>query len=396
MQIVDRHQMLTISPLWRLGFRPFFLAGSTLALLAIPLWLAAFFGLFADWQPTGGWLAWHRHEMVFGFAVAIIAGFLLTAVQTWTGRVGLSGKPLIALTAVWFAARLGWLLDLPPLILLPLELAFLPAVAVLMAQSLWAVKQSRNYPVVLVLSLLAAADAVVMAGLVTTNEDWQLRGVLAALWLMIALIGLIGGRVIPFFTQRGLRKPTAIAPWPLLDNALLIGTLLLAVCYALGLGNTPQLGLAGLLIVIATGHGVRWLRWHDVGLWRVPLLWSLYLAYLWLIVGMLGVALWHLGVLTTISPAFHALTMGAVSGMILAMIARVTLGHTGRPLQEPAAMSLAFTLFHVGVAVRVFGVMGWPIVALCVAASCWALAFALYLWYYAPMLSQARIDGNMG
>jgi len=395
-QIVDRHQMLTISPLWRLGFRPFFLAGSTLALLAIPLWLAAFFGLFADWQPTGGWLAWHRHEMVFGFAVAIIAGFLLTAVQTWTGRVGLSGKPLIALTAVWFAARLGWLLDLPPLILLPLELAFLPAVAVLMAQSLWAVKQSRNYPVVLVLSLLAAADAVVMAGLVTTNEDWQLRGVLAALWLMIALIGLIGGRVIPFFTQRGLRKPTAIAPWPLLDNALLIGTLLLAVCYALGLGNTPQLGLAGLLIVIATGHGVRWLRWHDVGLWRVPLLWSLYLAYLWLIVGMLGVALWHLGVLTTISPAFHALTMGAVSGMILAMIARVTLGHTGRPLQEPAAMSLAFTLFHVGVAVRVFGVMGWPIVALCVAASCWALAFALYLWYYAPMLSQARIDGNMG
>jgi uncharacterized protein involved in response to NO len=367
-----------------------------LALLAIPLWLAALFGLFADWQPTGGWLAWHRHEMVFGFVVAIIAGFLLTAVQTWTGRVGLSGKPLMALTAVWLAARLGWLLGLPPLWLLPLELAFLPAVAVLMAQSLWAVKQSRNYPVVLVLSLLAAADAVVMAGLVTANEDWQRRGVLAALWLIIALIGLIGGRVIPFFTQRGLRKPTAIVPWPWLDNSLLGGTLLIAVCYAMGLGNTPQLGLAVLLMVVATGHGVRWLRWHDVGLWRVPLLWSLYLAYLWLIIGILGVALWHLGVLTNISPAFHALTMGAVSGMILAMIARVTLGHTGRPLQEPAAMSLAFALFHVGVAVRVFGVFEWPIVALCVAASCWALAFALYLWYYAPMLSQPRIDGNMG
>ena len=109
------------------------------------------------------------------------------------------------------------------------------------------------------------------------------------------------------FTQRGLRKPTAIVPWPWLDNSLLGGTLLIAVCYALGLGNTPQLGLAVLLMVVATGHGVRWLRWHDVGLWRVPLLWSLYLAYLWLIVGMLGVALWHLGVLTTISPAFQAL-----------------------------------------------------------------------------------------
>ena len=396
MQIVDRNQVLAIPPLWRLGFRPFFLAGSTLALLAIPLWLAALLGLFADWQPTGGWLAWHRHEMVFGFVVAIIAGFLLTAVQTWTGRVGLSGKPLMALTAVWLAARFGWLLGLPPLWLLPLELAFLPAVAVLMAQSLWAVKQSRNYPVVLVLSLLAAADAVVMAGLVTANEDWQRRGVLAALWLIIALIGLIGGRVIPFFTQRGLRKPTAIVPWPWLDNGLLGGTLLIAVCYALGLGNTPQLGLAILLMVVATGHGVRWLRWHDVGLWRVPLLWSLYLAYLWLIVGMLGVALWHLGVLTTISPAFHALTMGAISGMILAMIARVTLGHTGRPLQEPAAMSFAFALLHVGVAVRVFGVMGWPTAALVIASSCWTLAFALYLWYYAPMLCQARIDGNMG
>ena len=237
MQIVDRNQVLAIPPLWRLGFRPLFLAGSVLALLSIPLWLAALLGLFANWQPTGGWLAWHRHEMVFGFVVAIIAGFLLTAVQTWTGRVGLSGKPLIVLTAMWLAARFGWLLGLPPLWLLPLELAFLPAVAVLMAQSLWAVKQSRNYPVVLVLSLLAAADAVVMAGLVTANEDWQRRGVLAALWLIIALIGLIGGRVIPFFTQRGLRKPTATVPWPWLDNSLLGGTLLIAVCYALGLGN---------------------------------------------------------------------------------------------------------------------------------------------------------------
>ena len=107
---------------------------------------------------------------------------------------------------------------------------------------------------------------------------------------------------------------------------------------------------------------------------------------------MLGVALWHLGVLTTISPAFHALTMGAISGMILAMIARVTLGHTGRPLQEPAAMPFAFALFHIGVAVRVFGVVVWPTAALFIASSCWTLAFALYLWYYAPMLCQARID----
>ena len=113
MNVIDRRQALAIVPLFRLGFRPFFLLGSVLAMLAIPLWIMALNGWFAQWQPTGGWLAWHRHELLFGFAGAIIAGFLLTAVQAWTGVPGLSGKPLMALAVLWLAARVAWLVGAP-------------------------------------------------------------------------------------------------------------------------------------------------------------------------------------------------------------------------------------------------------------------------------------------
>ena len=148
MRVLDRRTALRIPPLWRLGFRPFFLAGSGFAVLAIALWICALNGLFGSWQPTGGWLAWHRHELLFGFGVAIIAGFLLTAVQNWTGQPGLSGKPLMALASLWLAARIGWLINLPLPLLLPLDSIFLLLFAALMAEQLWRVRQKNNYPIV--------------------------------------------------------------------------------------------------------------------------------------------------------------------------------------------------------------------------------------------------------
>ncbi|WP_208531342.1 NnrS family protein, partial [Pseudomonas aeruginosa] len=126
MQVLDRSRLMAIPPIWRLGFRPFFLGGALFAVLAIALWLSALAGLWSGWQPVGGWLAWHRHEMLFGFGVAIIAGFLLTAVQTWTGVPGLQGKPLALLAGLWLAARLAWLFDAPLALLLVLQLSFLP------------------------------------------------------------------------------------------------------------------------------------------------------------------------------------------------------------------------------------------------------------------------------
>lgn len=396
MLLVDRKALLTIPPLWRLGFRPFFLGGALFALIGIAAWAAVLLGILPTWQPLGGWLAWHRHEMLFGFASAIIAGFLLTAVQTWTGRPGVSGRPLLILAAVWLAARLGWFGGAPLWLVAPLELAFLPALAFFVGRSLWQVRQVRNYPVILVLTLLTLMDALVMLGLWAGNESWQRGGVLAALWLVAALMGLIGGRVIPFFTQRGLGHTAQVPAWPWLDNVLLAGTLLVAVLTASGFGLEPSPLMGVLFAVLALGHLIRLWRWRDRGIWGVPLLWSLHLAYFWMMVAPAGMAAWNFGAPLAISLPIHALTVGGVGGLILAMIARVSLGHTGRPLQPPKAMAWAFALVNLGVLARVLLVVWLPLEGLTLAAACWIVAFLLFAWHYAPMYWQPRVDGQPG
>lgn len=396
MQVIDRRKALSIAPIWRLAFRPFFLAGSVYALLAIPLWVATWTGHWPGFQPTGGWLAWHRHEMLFGFAMAIVAGFLLTAVQTWTGQTAPSGNRLMGLALIWLAARLGWLFGLPAVWLVPLDLLFLLALAWMMARMLWAVRQKRNYPIVVVLALMFGADLLALIGLLQGSDALQRQGVLAGLWLVAALMALIGGRVIPFFTQRGLGKLEAVKPWVWLDVALLVGTGVIALLHAFGLAMRPQPLLGLLFVAIGVGHLLRLARWYDKGIWKVGLLWSLHVAMLWMVVATFGLALWHFGLLAQSSPALHALTVGSMSGLILAMIARVTLGHTGRPLQLPAGIVGAFVLFNLGTASRVFLSVAWPVTGLWLAAICWALAFALYVWRYAPMLLAPRVDGHPG
>lgn len=396
MQVIDRRKALSIPPVWRLAFRPFFLAGSLFAMVAIPLWIGAWTGLWSGLQPTGGWLAWHRHEMLFGFAMAIVAGFLLTAGQTWTGQPGVSGNRLMALAMVWLLARLGWLFGLPVALLIPLDLLFLLGVTGLMARMLWVVRQKRNYPIIAVLSLMLGADVLVLCGVALGDDGLQRQGVLAGLWLVAALMAIIGGRVIPFFTQRGLGRTEAVKPWLWLDVALLLGTGLIAVLYAVGVALVPHALLGVLFLAVAAGHLLRLARWYDAGIWRVPLLWSLHLAMLWLVVAAVGLALWNFGVLVNSSAALHALSVGSMSGLILAMIARVTLGHTGRPLQLPPGIVGAFVLFNLGAASRVFLATEWPMAGLWLAAACWALAFALYAWRYAPMLVRARVDGHPG
>ena len=396
MQITEKRQAMKTPPLLRLAFRPFFLLGSLLAFLAIPLWLHAFLGGAGNWQPVGGWLAWHRHELVFGFAGAIIVGFLLTAVQTWTGRPSISGKPLAALLLVWLAARCSWLLGTPLWLLIPLNLLFLLLAAIVMARLLWVVRQKNNYPIVVILLLLFLAEAQSLVGLAQGDQDWQRRAVLAALWLVAAMMTLIGGRVIPFFIQRGLGRPAAVQPILWLDRALLLGAALIAVLHATGMALSANLLVALLFLLLGVGHAVRMGRWFDRELFRVPLLWSLYLAYAWLALACLGMALWHAGWMLNYSQPLHALTVGGMSGLILAMLARVTLGHTGRPLVLPAGMRWAFVLLNVGAVSRVFLIELWPQAGLWLAMICWTLAFALYLWRYAPMLCTTRADGHPG
>lgn len=395
MEILDKRQALRIPPLLRLAFRPLFFFGCLLAALAVPLWLAALSGHQLLPAPMGGWLAWHRHELLFGFVGAIIVGFLLTAVQTWTGRPSLSGTPLALLLALWLVARLAWWAASPWLLLLA-NLAFVLGATLAMARLLWAVRQQRNYPIVAVLLLFSGADLLVLLGVQQGDDGWQRQGAWAAAWLVAAMMGLIGGRVIPFFTQRGLNRQQAVQPWPWLDWSLLLGTALLALLHAAGVALLPHRLVGLLFAAVALGHGIRLVRWFDTGLLRVSLLWSLHLAYVWLVLAFALLALWHLSPSFAASQALHALTVGAMGGLILAMLARVSLGHTGRPLQLPTGFAVAFVLLNLGGVLRVFGVLFAYLPSLWLAAVCWSAAFALYLYRYGPMLWRPRVDGQPG
>ncbi len=396
MWLRDRQRELSIAPFWRLGFRPFFLGGALFAVLAIGLWAALLLGYLPGWQPLGGSLAWHRHELPFGFAVAIIAGFLLTAVQNWTGRAGLQGWPLAALFGLWLLGRLAWLLGVPLPLLLALQLPFLPLLALLLGRQLWAVRQWRNYPLVAVVLLMAGCQWLLLYGLALGDDALQRRGTLGGLWLIAALVSIIGGRVIHFFTQRGLNRPAPFAPRPRLDLLVLLLSLSLALLFASGLALQPSVWMLPLLLVLAALHGLRLWHWYDGGIWRVPLLWSLHLAYAWLPLALLSLAAWHLGWLSTASLAYHGLALGTVGGAILAMLARVSLGHTGRALEPPAAMTWAFVCLHLGVLARVLLVPFAPSTGLGLSSLLWMLAFALFLRHYAAMFWQARVDGQPG
>ena len=385
----------TLPVLFALGFRPLFLAGAVFSVVAIPLWIAAFLG-HLDFAAAGGWLAWHRHEMIFGFGAAIVAGFLLTAIQAWTGVPALTGTPILLLSLLWVAGRLCWLFGAPLWLLIPVDLMFLPLAAVAIGRSLWQVRQTRNYPVVLMLGLLTLCNVLALSGLAKADFALQRHGAAAALWLIAGLMGLIGGRVIPFFTQRGLGLPEPITPLPRLDNLLTAGSIFVALLMLTGVGLKPSPWQAPIYLILGLGHLLRLLRWHHPRIWTVPLLWSLHLSYAWLAIALIAMALWHGGWLLGFSPATHLLAIGGMGGMILAMISRVSLGHTGRPLEPAAAMSIAFILINLAVPLRVWLSIPMPVTGFWLAALCWAVAFALFIRHYTAILLAPRPDGRPG
>lgn len=377
------------APVFSLGFRPFFLAGAGFALVAVAIWALWLYGRFPGAEPVGGMLSWHRHEMPFGFATAIIAGFLLTAVPNWTGRPGLHGWPLIGLLLAWLVARLAWLMPMPASVLLALQVPFLPLLAWVLGRDLLAAGKRENYPILLMVTLLAGCQALTLTGILADDAGLQRRGVLAAVWLVGALMTVIGGRVIPFFIQRGLNRPASAAPHPLPTRLLLLGCILAALSFAAGLNDQPRLWLAAVYVLLGGLHLHRLWRWHDRGLWRVPLLWSLYLAYAWLAVAVLAMALWHVGVMPQQSLATHSLAVGGIGGLILAMIARVSLGHTGRSLQPSRTVVLGFALLVIAALCRVL-LVPFSAVGLGLSALCWCLAFGLFLRRYTAILLAPR------
>ena len=379
-------------PVLRLGFRPFYIGGALFAALVVPLWLALFLG-WSTFTPTVAPLLWHAHEMLFGFAVAIIVGFLLTAVKAWTGLATPRGGALAALAVLWLAARIAALTG-PYVVYAVLDIALLPVVAVVLIRLILQSKNHRNLLLGLILSLLALANLafhLAVAGVLTVPPMTPLY---AGLALIVMIETVIAGRVIPAFTMSATPGLKLVAtPW--LERATLACT---ALALALWVFLPASVFAAAALAVAAVLHVKRWLGWRSLLARGRPILWVLHVAYAWIPLGLALLGLTQMGWLSA-SAGVHALGVGATGGLIIGMLTRTARGHTGRPLSVSRAEVTAYGLVFAAAVLRTFILIVAPnalVVSLVVAAVAWSAAFFIYLWIYTPWLVQTRADGKDG
>jgi uncharacterized protein involved in response to NO len=383
-------QGLSVRQLFEYPFRIFFVSLGLWAVVAIPLWLSMLSGVLVP--PLAlPMLIWHQHEMLFGFLNAAIAGFLLTAVCVWTQTNRLHGYALAGLWAVWLAGRVLLLVGepLPDWLVHGVNLAFLPLVIVDAGWRVIKVRQQRQYPLLLALTLLW----LMQVGLVLQPQGpFAAAGLVAAMTLML----IIGGRITPSFSGGWLKSrglDADIRTYEGLERATLISMLLLFIAVLLNWSA----GIVLMAVCAALASGWRLWLWRG---WRVrsePLLWVLHLSILWIPVALLLLVAVESGAIAS-TVWRHAAGFGAMGGLILGVITRVSLGHTGRPLVLPSGIVAAYILIQVGALLRVstgLTVLPWHTGVL-ISGVCWSAAFALFLWRYLPVLMSPRPDGRPG
>lgn len=381
------------------AFRPFFLLGCAYAALLVLLWTAMWRGAL----PSPAWLTppwWHAHEMLFGFVAAAIAGFLLTAAPVWTGRPALSGAPLAALVALWAAGRAVMFAagSLPPAVVAIVDGAFLPAVALVATRTVWRTGQPRNYGIAALVALLAATNLFVHAQALGLSHIAAARGLRCAIDLAVAIIVVIGGRITPAFTNNAFLRAgieANVRSWRWLDRAAVASAALLVLADLVAPRTFVSGGVAA---VAALAVAARLAGWQSLRTWRDPLVWSLHAGMAWVVVGYAIVALGDLGAGIAPNAGVHALTAGAMGAMIMAVVTRVSLGHTGRPLVLPDGVVSAYGLVHAGAVLRVGAAVltGAASVLLLVGGLAWAAAFAVFVAKYAAILVSPRADGKPG
>jgi uncharacterized protein involved in response to NO len=386
--------------LWGRAFRPFFLGLALYAALAVPAWT----GIWLGAMPAPGWLipsAWHGHEMVFGLVAAAIAGFLLTAAPVWSGGPALSGTPLVALFALWVSGRVALAAGaaLPLWLVAAIDLAFLPAVALAVVWTLWGSGQRRNHAVAGIVFSLAVANAAMHADALGLTTGTAARGLRFAVDAVVVLLLVISGRITPAFTQNAFRRDGIARPIRTRPrvNAVAIAAAGMLALAGLASARTPATGilasLGGLAVALRLAG---WQTWHTRS---DPLLWSLHAGTAWVAVGLLLVGASDLGAPIPQAAGLHALTAGAMGAAILAVMTRVGLGHTGRPLRLPGGVVWCHVLVNFGALVRVAAafVAGDGQRALLLAGGlAWAAAFGLFAVRYGPILTQPRPDGRPG
>jgi uncharacterized protein involved in response to NO len=385
--------------LFSYGFRPFFLLAGAFATLVIPAWLAMY---ASGLNPLRGLPPqyWHAHEMVFGFMTAAIAGFLLTAVPSWTGARGFAGPPLVLLSVAWVLGRVAFVAAdvLVPWMLAVAELVFLPALASLLAFPLVRAR-NRNTPMLAVITLLWLCDAMFLFAWAHHDPLLAFRALRVAIDVILMLVTVIGGRIVPSFTANALRRrgePADIVTRDWLEK-LIVGAMIAVTALDAWRPDSAASGYAAALV--AAAQALRLLGWRGLRTRGDPILWVLHLAYAWLPVGFALKALWLLLGVPWAVYWLHALTAGAVATMILAVMSRVALGHTGRELRVKTSIAVAYLALSGAALLRVFGSAIAPpryLSVLMISGALWSIAYAIYLVVYVPILISPRVDGKAG
>jgi len=382
------------SALFSYGFRPFFLGAGVCAAIAMALWIGSLAGA---WQlaPGYGALAWHAHEMLFGYGSAVVAGFLLTAVPNWTGRLPVAGWRLILLFLLWCAARVAFLATgaTGPLPAVVIDSLFLPCLLFVMAREIVAGRNWRNLKPLVLIALLAAANIGFHAEVLSTGTAGAASRVGVA--ALIGLIMLIGGRLVPSFTHTWLLRMGSArlsAPFGRFDLAALV---LSGVALLLWIVRPDAAATGVLFLVAATLQTVRLWRWAGVHAWREPLVLILHLGYAFVPLGFLlgGISIFAPDALAG-TAAMHAWTVGAIGVMTLAVMTRATRGHTGRGLTASALTIVTYTMMIAASVLRIAaGAFPQDYGGLLeLAGIAWIAAFGLFLLEYAPMLVRPRLE----
>jgi uncharacterized protein involved in response to NO len=364
--------------LFDLGFRPFYLLAGAYAALAVPVWALQYGG----WLP-GANILWHAHEMIFGYAFAVIAGFLLTAVRVWTGRPTPTGAALAAIAGLWLLARALALVSLPAAA--AAGAVFAIAVAGGIGHPLIASGNRRNlFFIVLVLALGAASVAL---------QTYPQLGIAIGLDVVLFVMAVVAGRVVPMFTNNGVPGAGARrSAW--LESAALGSILLLIASDAFELATTA----AAVALIAAALHAARLALWNPQRTLRHPLVWILHISYAWIVAHLALRGLAGFG-LVSVALATHALTIGAIGGLTLGMMTRTARGHTARPLVAGRAETAAYLLVQAAAVARVLVPLALPAATVAtsvVAALLWFAAFTTFVVAYVPILSRPRLDGHPG
>ncbi len=378
------------------GFRPFFLLAGLYAALLAPWWLHRYVDGASGALPG---MYWHAHEMLFGFVAAAIAGFLLTAVPSWTGSRGFAGAPLILLTASWLLGRVAMseLIALPFWLRAGFELSFFPVLVALLAPALLRA-HNRNTPFLGILGALWLLDAAYLVALHRSDAALAARTLTVTIDLIAVLVTVIGGRIVPSFTGNALRQTgqtAQIVSRRQIDIAVISLMIAIAIADLLGVRATISGALAAIVAVL---HAIRLAGWRG---WRapsLPIVWVLHIAYAWLPIAFAMKAAWLLLGAQWAMKWQHALTMGVFATMILAVMTRASLGHTGRPIQATRGVAFAYGVLTLGVALRLAAAFSpqYYLTFVIAAGACWTLSFLLFIAVYGPILLMPRLDGRSG